>query len=218
MAQENEGIEYLRTLKQFSQPQPSTAEEPEAAYSTPSGPTAAGTQVSDRFQGPEKRRSPRYKCEGSAQVREDGSVVHTWASFTDVSLHGCYIEAQATYPVGTVLRMKLESNGVRLETTGTVRVSYPYLGMGIAFTDITEQARTQLKELLGTVSRPSGIVGPGVASALPSSGPMDTVPLVTNPPAAIRALVDFFETRHMLTREEFLNVLSKSQGVAAAKR
>ena len=29
--------------------------------------------------------------------------------------------------------MKLEVNGIRVETMGKVRISYPYLGMGIAF-------------------------------------------------------------------------------------
>lgn len=218
MAQEmNDGIDYLRALKQFSNPQPSN---PGALDSVPVAhppSTALTTPAGDRFQGAEKRRSPRYQCEGSAQIRKDGHEIHTWATFTDISLHGCYVEAQATYPVGTALQMKLESNGIRVETKGTVRVSYPYLGMGIAFTKITDQARTQLKELLGTISHPSVIVGPGVASALPTSGPLDSIPLITNPASAIQALLEFFESRHMLTREEFLSVLSKSQAVPAKR-
>jgi hypothetical protein len=66
-------------------------------------------------------------------MRELTCDAHTWETFTDISLHGCYVEAQATYPVGTVLQIKLEANGVKVEITGNVRVSYPYLGMGIAF-------------------------------------------------------------------------------------
>jgi hypothetical protein len=73
-------------------------------------------------------------------MRADGCDVHTWAAFTDVSLHGCYVEAQATYPAGAMLPMKLEANGVRLETKGSVRVSYPYLGMGIAFEECRRRA------------------------------------------------------------------------------
>ena len=54
---------------------------------------------------------PVTKCEGSAEVREDGCDVRTWATFTDVSVHGCYVEAQATYPAGTILHLKLEVKG-----------------------------------------------------------------------------------------------------------
>jgi PilZ domain-containing protein len=76
---------------------------------------------------------------------EDGRDVQTWARFTDISIHGCYVEAQATYPVGTVLHMKLEANGAPVDNKGTVRVSYPYLGMGIAFTDVSEETRERRK-------------------------------------------------------------------------
>lgn len=63
-------------------------------------------------------------------MRELTCEVQTWASFTDISLHGCYVEAQATYAVGTVLQIKLEANGVKVEVTGNVRMSYPTLVWG----------------------------------------------------------------------------------------
>ena len=70
-------------------------------------------------------------------MRTEGCDVRTWATFTDISLYGCYIEAQATFPAGTVLNLKLEANGIRVETRGNVRVNYPYLGMGVAFVGMT---------------------------------------------------------------------------------
>jgi len=163
------------------------------------------------YEGAEKRRSPRYKCEGSAEMRETSCDVHTWASFTDISLHGCYVEAQATYPVGTVLQLKLEANGVRVEVTGNVRVCYPYLGMGIAFVNVSEENAARLRDMLSTVLRPSVIMGPGIASSLPASGPLEAVPLISDPTAAIRALVEFFENRQMLMRDDFLRILRQSQ-------
>jgi hypothetical protein len=33
----------------------------------------------------EKRRSPRYQCEGSVEMGEIDCDVHTWASFTDLA-------------------------------------------------------------------------------------------------------------------------------------
>src|SRR5271169_7140093 len=102
MAQEaDEGIAYLRALKQSVSPLGATAAAP--AHETGSeGHPGSGSTVADsgeRFKGAEKRRSPRYKCEGSAELREDDCDVRTWATFSDISLHGCYVEAQATYPV-----------------------------------------------------------------------------------------------------------------------
>lgn len=143
---------------------------------------------------------------------EDGCDAHTWATFTDISLHGCYVEAQAAYPKGTLLHIKLEANGVRVETQGDVRVSYPYLGMGIAFIETSAENTARLRELLMKVSRPSSLVGPGVASTLPTGKPLYATPLVANPAAAVLALIEFFENRQMLMREDFLRILRASQG------
>ena len=214
MAQEsNESISYLLALKQ------STASQ--GAASTPATKTDSSNagdgkaSPGEQFQGAEKRRSPCYRCEGSAEIREDGRDVRTWATFTDISRHGCYLEAQATYPSGTILHMKLKANGIVLETKGTVRVTYPYLGMGIAFEGISEENQALLRRLLATISHPCVIMGPGIASSIPSIGtPLDAVPPITNPEAAIQELVEFFESRQMLMREDFLRILRKSQAPA----
>jgi len=215
MAQEtNDGISYLMALKRSGSDAASAAAPArENGPETQTGESGSLQNVPGQtsYQGAEKRRSPRYKCEGSVQMRELSCDVHTWATFTDISLHGCYVEAQATYPTGTVLQMKLEANGVRVEITGNVRVSYPYLGMGIAFVNITEENLARLRDMLSTVLRSSVIMGPGLASSLPASGPLEAVPLISDPTAAIQALVEFFEDRQMLMRDDFLRILRQSQ-------
>lgn len=206
----NEGTAYLRALKQ--------------ATSAPSGAAAAPAREQDRlidnlstvqgsesFQGAEKRRSPRYKCEGSAQLREEGCDVRTWSTFTDISLNGCYVEAQATYPAGTLLHMKLEASGIRVETKGKVRVSYPYLGMGIAFEEMADENAAHLKQLLASLSRPAVIMGPGATSPHPTTGPMEALPAITHPEAAVHALTEFFEIHQILMRDDFVKLLKKSQ-------
>jgi hypothetical protein len=213
MAQEmNDGIAYLRALRQ-SDSHAVHAEAP-AFETTPPTSTVERPGPQDNYQGAEKRRSPRFKCEGSAEMREEKCDVRTWATFTDISLHGCYVEAQATYPVGTILHLKLEANGLRVETKGNVRVSYPYLGMGIAFTEMSEENQEQLKELLGGISRPAMIMGPGIASSLPARDSLQTMPVVSNPQAALQALIDFFENRQLLMRNDFLRIVTKSQATA----
>src|SRR5215831_11445806 len=82
--------------------------------------------------------APAISAKAAQKLREEGCDVRTWATFTDISLNGCYVEAQATYPAGTLLHMKMEVNGIRFEAKGKVRVSYPYLGMGIAFEEISD--------------------------------------------------------------------------------
>jgi hypothetical protein len=213
MAEENnDGVSYLKALKRSGSDAGSAAAPARASDpGTQTGGSGSLQSAPGQHRGPEKRRSPRYKCEGSVEMRELSCEVHTWATFTDISLHGCYVEAQATYPVGTVLQIKLEASGVRVEATGNVRVSYPYLGMGIAFVNVTEENEARLRDMLASVSRPSVIMGPGIASSLPAPGPLESMPSIPDPTAAIQALVEFFESRQMLMRDDFLRILRRHQ-------
>lgn len=207
--EKNDGIAYLMALKQATGPQSGAATAP--AHEQEQPPETASTQPVEKFQGAEKRRSPRYKCEGSAEIREEGCDIRTWVTFTDIGLHGRYVEAQATYPAGTVLYMKLEVNDIRFEAKGRVRVSYPYLGMGIAFEDMSEDNKAHLKQLLASISRPVVIVGPGATSPHPTTGPMEGIPPLTHPEAAVLALIEFFQIHQVLMRDDFVKLMRKSQ-------
>jgi hypothetical protein len=215
MAQEdlNPAVAYLRALKQPLAAHAAAGAAParEATPQPAPDPPGSETGIAGHFTGADKRRSPRCKCEGSVQLREQGCGVHTWATFTDVSVHGCYVEAQATYPAGTMLHMKLDASGIRMEVTGEVRINYPYLGMGIAFRQVSDENAALLRQLVVKLSRPSLIMGPGIASSLPADKSLSVVSAITNPQAAIQALMEFFENRQMLMREDFLRLIKKSQ-------
>jgi hypothetical protein len=144
-------------------------------------------------------------------MREHGHDVPTRATFKDISFHGCYVEATGTYPVGTVLDLKLDANGFQVRARGTVRVCYPSLGMGIALSEMAEADRTRLKELLRTIARPAIVMGPPSFA----SQPLEPIPLIADPAAALQAVVEFFEKRQTLPREEFLRILRSSQRVTA---
>jgi hypothetical protein len=73
-SKELSGAEYLRSLRATATETKSTAPEP---TSTPA--------IDSSKKGAERRRYPRYKCEGSAEIRTDGSSVRTWATFSEVS-------------------------------------------------------------------------------------------------------------------------------------
>lgn len=212
MAQEdNDGAAHLLALKQSAGPGSAAAAAPARAGSpAPPNPETGADPWVGRFPQVDKRRSPRYRCVGSAEMRVPDTDVRTWATFTDISMHGCYVEAATTYPVGTAVHLKLDANGIQVRTKSTVRVTYAGLGMGFAFTEISEEDSKHLRELVRVVWRPS-IVRPGMAVPV-AAGARDSVPVITDPAAALQALIEFFDNRHMLMREEFLRILRKSQG------
>jgi hypothetical protein len=199
------GASYLAALKRSGPAGAAPARAPED-HAGNLAPPAAGPSPS------EKRRSPRYRCQGSARLHEITSGVATWATFTDISMHGCYVEAMSTFHIGAELALTIEVNGHRVECRGSVRVVYPGLGMGISFTSIPGEYSERLRELLRSLSQPSVILGtrPGLDRASPLPPP-ETTSAVTDPAAVLRAITLFFEERHMLGRDEFLRILRKSQ-------
>jgi head-tail adaptor len=145
-------------------------------------------------------------------LREINSGAAMWATFSDISLHGCYVEAAAGYPVGSAVVLMIEVNGCRVEITAEVRVSYPGLGMGISFTEVSDKDRERLRSLVRSISQPSVIMGARAPERPPSSPQTAAVPGLPNPGAALQAIIKFFEDRHVLGREEFLRIVRKSQG------
>ena len=204
------GAAYLSALKRSgsSAAGAATARAPGAVPSAETRPGEVVPTNSTSTALVEKRRSPRYKCNGSARLQEDGRGVTSWATLADISLHGCYVEAASTLRVGAVLGLRLEVNGFRVEAMGEVRVAYPYLGMGIQFIRMSEQDRERLRALVASISRSSTILGGTRTSPAPQ---FDALRAVTNPHAVLQAMLTFFEDRQMMGREEFLRILRKNQ-------
>jgi len=118
----------------------------------------------------------------------------------------------ATFPVGANVDLDLELNGIRADVKGEVRVSYPCLGIGIAFREISDENRVRLLEMLRSLS-PVDHPGTPAVSEAPSLSTSASLPIIVNAGAALQALADFFETRAQLTKEEFVRILRKSQGL-----
>jgi PilZ domain-containing protein len=190
MSSEVDGAEYLRHLKQ-DQPGPQPQVTPVTQFLKQQGGVV------------ERRATPRFKCEGSAQVRAENSDVRTWGSITDVSLHGCYLEMTATFPVGTTVFIQLELGGNRVDVKGEVRVNYPFLGMGIAFREVTPQNRLKLGEMVLKAAREVRLVAPHAGDNQPTW----VMPQVSDPKAVVAALGNFFSRKSSLSREEFTRIV-----------
>lgn len=191
--------------------QPSNAEYLRALKRAQEKPASAGAATSasqqNSYPHPDRRRNPRYKCEGSAEFRAEGSDIRTWATLTDLSRSGCYVEMQATSPVGTPVNMVIEVKGIRAQVKGTVRISYPFLGMGIGFTEISPHDSAQLDEILLRLA--SSLSAPVLP---PDPKPVTPVPLdlsTVDAPATLGAVARFFQAHATLTRDQFTELIQQ---------
>ena len=153
----------------------------------------------------ERRQVPRIRCSGSVEFHADGTDVRMWGTLTDVSLHGCYVEMNTTFPVDTKVHLVLKSFGVRVQARGTVRATYPFLGMGIVFTEIEPGQQLQLEQLLATLAGRNAIA---IAESPDGSGMKDTL-ASADPRAFLDEVAEFFRKKALLSREEFCEIAKR---------
>ena len=96
----------------------------------------------------ERRQYRRCAVNGSAELRTKSSDTRSWGSLSDLSASGCYVEMYFPPVARTELKMTLEISGARILAEGIVRVGHPGLGVGIEFTNLTDEYRQRLSDLL----------------------------------------------------------------------
>jgi hypothetical protein len=110
-------VNYLRRLKQQI--------EAERLSSAPASTDPTPATQPNSSSGKERRRSPRFRCAGSAEVTTEGSPARMWGTLTDISLRGCYVEMSTTFPIDTRVELVLEALGIRFRAQATFTPGHP---------------------------------------------------------------------------------------------
>jgi PilZ domain-containing protein len=195
----DEGVDYLRRLKgAVVEAAPADA----VARGGGEAPAAA-----NNFAWKERRQSPRLRCSGSAEFRVEGNDVRMWGTVTDVSLHGCYVEMNTTFPAGTKVALVLKSFGIGIETPGTVRASYPFLGMGICFAEIEPIQQMQMKQLLAALAGRSAVSDR--ISAEENS--VKDILASADPKPCFDGIAEFFQKNQLPSRNEFHQIAKRAR-------
>jgi hypothetical protein len=108
-----------------------------------------------------------------------------------------------TFPVGTKMELQLGMNGFLVSGRAVVRATYPFLGMGIEFNDLSPNAREQLLAMVASLARGRLIASP------PSKN--FNLPPIAEPMVILHALEEYFENKPSITAEEFLGLIAKTQ-------
>src|SRR5262245_34410510 len=95
----------------------------------------------------ERREAKRisHLCEVECKGADVGRLA---TRINDLSMTGAFIDSIATYPPGTILKLRFHVKQVLIETTAEVRYSMPKAGMGVRFMDLTEENSAALENLI----------------------------------------------------------------------
>ena len=128
---------------------------------------------------------------------------------TDLSLGGCYLEMAAPFPVKTLVVLSMRVRDLQVKAEGVVRVMHPELGMGVEFTQKTQQQREHVEKFIqalmnGNGAMPDLLVEP---EGLESDSNAGLQRLDVDDP-----LVELFHNKSALSVEEFQVQLRKQRG------
>ena len=97
----------------------------------------------------ERRRNQRQKVLLEATWESLSNRHH--ARVDDVSLSGCFVNTYGQVEVGEAIELKiLRRSGEWLAVNGCVATYHNGVGFGLAFTDLTEEKRKALQDLITT--------------------------------------------------------------------
>lgn len=196
----DDGASYLRRLKAQPAEAIAVASEVAGAPQVPDGNLPPGMK--------ERRRSPRFACSGCVELLAEGSNIPMRGNLSDISLHGCYAEMSTTLPLDTKVTLMVDSLGIRFLTKATVRATYPFVGMGMCFSEIEPQQKSQLARILAALARQRAITNRTLA-VVPTDALVNVESVDAR--ACLEELVAFFRRRSALSREEFYEIAKRAR-------
>jgi hypothetical protein len=101
----------------------------------------------------------------------------------------------------------LKSFGIRIETPGTVRASYPFLGMGIGFAKIEPLQQMQLKQLLAALAGRSAVSN-GISA---EENSVKDILASADPKSCLDGIAEFFQKNQLLSRNEFHQIAKRAR-------
>jgi PilZ domain len=143
----------------------------------------------------ERRWHTRFECSGGASVRAEGSGFPVHGQVKDIAQGGVYVETTTPLTLNTEVCVKMNVEGVPIESAGVVRTSYPMVGMGISFQNISSENEEKLKSLIHAIrhraAAPKNLTEPALAPSGHSNPPAAGLQLDGYP---VRALAMAFRT------------------------
>jgi hypothetical protein len=96
----------------------------------------------------EQRKYPRFKCHNSVELHtQDGKSF--WATISDLSLGGCYVEMAIPLPPGKKLKVGIGIGETKCWADCEVAYSTAGLGTGVMFKSISEPDLERIRQFLG---------------------------------------------------------------------
>ena len=101
----------------------------------------------------EKRRHPRYSCEGNAEVLLPQGGMHFRGRILDLSVAGCFIEtAMPRLERGTLVEVYFVTNQLQFRVQGNIAEVREKRGAGISFVNVSRRRAAEIAALIAELA------------------------------------------------------------------
>jgi len=121
---------------------------------------------------------------------------------TDLSLGGCYLETGSPFPVRTRIILSMQIGGAQIRAEGAVLVMHPEVGMGVEFSQTTEQQREHVEKFIQALTNTNGAL-PELLVAPEGLDTGEPVKAVKTAGATEDPLLELFRKKGNFTPEAF---------------
>jgi hypothetical protein len=154
----------------------------------------------------DRRSAPRIMLVASVEAEEVTNGISLSARTSDVSVHGCYLDTINPLPPGTRIRVHLTKGYETFHSLGVVVYAHQGMGMGVAFMEISPEARQIVQGWIAELES-------GQAPLAPSSSARN--PGAANPndgrtTLRVERLIQVLVKKGLLTQEEERKIASSN--------
>jgi c-di-GMP-binding flagellar brake protein YcgR len=132
---------------------------------------------------------------------------------TDLSLGGCYLETGSPFPLRTRIILSMQVAGEPLRAEAVVLVMHSDVGMGVEFTQATDQQRSHVEKFIHALTNGNGVLPEILVEpeGLETAEPVNAPSTRSGPEDP---LLELFRRRSELTPEAFQSELRKQRSPA----
>ena len=132
---------------------------------------------------------------------------------TDLSLGGCYLETGSPFPLRTRIILSMQVSGEPLRAEAVVLVMHSDVGMGVEFTQATDQQRSHVEKFIHALTNGNGVLPEILVEpeGLETAEPVNAPSTRSGPEDP---LLELFRRRSELTPEAFQSELRKQRSPA----
>jgi hypothetical protein len=153
---------------------------------------------------PDRRLLSRIMLVASVEAEELTNGISLSARTSDISVHGCYLDTINPFSTGTRIRVHLTKGNETFHSLAIVTYAHQNMGMGIAFMEISPEAREIIQKWIAELESGKAPLAPSSPARNPATANSED----GRAALPVERLIQILVKKGVLTQEEVRRIES----------